>query len=193
MGVYRPESNYDNRQIVHATPRYRGTSTCFTSIDDDQTDPSKVWGGSNKLKHHHNIGDPLIQTIYMDYNTIDNKTYILTGYLRWFDCDFDEMTVSIVPQVTSYSAGVNTNYDLYGGYLIVPNGTGTGTIQVNDVDRKLVQVPVNEFGDKAMPGWFDATYNSDTKQFENIVPNATGEGDFKMFALEITFHRYLNL
>jgi len=192
MGIYRPESSYDNRQIVHATPRYRGTSTCFTSIDDDQTDPSKIWGGSNKIKLDHVIAQPASQTIYLDFNTIDNKTYILTGFLHWHDAIFDELTVSIVPQVTTYSTSTNTDYDLYNGYMIIPNGTSTGTIAVNDADRKLVQVSLNEFGQKASAGYWDADYNTTTKQFENITANASGDGDFNMFSTEVIFHSYLN-
>lgn len=191
MGIYRPESNYDNRQIVHATPRYRGTSTCFTSIDDDQTNPSKIWGGSNKLFLNHLIGQATTQNLYMDFNTIDNKSYILTGYLHWQNTVFDELTVQIVPKTTTYSASSNTDYDLFGGYLIIPNGTSTGTIDVQANDMVLVEVPLNEFGNK-QAGYWDADYNTSTMQFENITANASGTGSFNMFGTEVVFHSYLN-
>lgn len=188
-----PEIDYDGRQIVHATPRYRGTATCFTSIDDSQIDFSKIWGGSNKLKLDHVSGvSPMSESIYMDFNTIENRSYILTGYLKWYSAVFDEMQVALVPKTTTYSSNTNTDYDLYGGYLIIPNGSSTGSIAVNDADRVLVEVPVNEFGEKAMQGWFDADYNTSTKMFENITANATGDGDYNMFGTEINFHNYLN-
>ena len=187
-----PERNYDGRTITHSTPRYRGTSTTFTSIDDDQTDPSKVWGGSNQLMLHHQIGQATTQTVYMDFNTIDNKSYLLTGHLAWKDALHDQITCQIVPKVTTYSAGINTDYDLFGGYLIIPNGSSTGSITVNDADRVLVQVPLNEFGERASGGYWDADYNTTTKQFENIVPNATGTGGFNMFAVEVLLYSYLN-
>lgn len=188
---YNPELDYDNRQLVHATPRYRNTITCFTCEDDDQTDPSLVWGGANKLKYHHKIGDPLTHSFYMDYNTIDNITYLLTGLLEWDSADFDEWHCCIVPSVTTYSAGTNTNYDLFGGYLIIP-AAGNGSITVNDADRVLVEVTKNELGDLAGAGYWDADYNTTTKAFENITANLTGTGRFNMFGAEVAFHKYVH-
>lgn len=189
--MFVPERNYDGRNIVHSTPRYRGTSTCFTSIDDDQTDETKVWGGSNKLKLDHMIGQSSTQTIYMDFNTVVNKTYLLSGHLHWDNCVFNELTVQVVTRPTVYSASSNTNYDIVNG-LIVDNPGGTGTVDVLDADRKLVAVPINEYGNKVMSGFWDADYNTGTLQFENITPNNSGDGNYNMFASEIVFHSYLN-
>lgn len=191
MGItHIPERNYDNRSIVHSTPRYRGTTTCFSSQDDDQTDPTAIWGGSNKLALKHKIGDPATQTIYMDFNTITNRTYVLTGMMSWENCDFDEWSCAIVPKTTAYSAGTNTNYDLYGGYLIIP-AAGTGSITVNDADRVLVQIPQNEYGERASGGYWDADFNTTTKQFENITPNIAGTGEYNMFGSEVVLSKFV--
>lgn len=191
MGInYFPERNYDNRQIVHATPRYRGTKTCFSSLDDDQTNPTLVGGGSNHMCWTHVAGvDPLTQTIYWDLNTITNKTYLLTGMFSWKGCTRDRWSCSVVPRVTTTSAGTNTNFALYGGYLIIP-AAGDGDITVNPADMKLVQNTPDEFGN--MPaGYWDADFNTTTKQFENITANPNGTGAYNMFAVEVPFHKYV--
>lgn len=185
-----PERNYDNRIVVHATPRYRGTVTCFSSMDDDQTDPTAVGGGSNHVCWTHKVGDALTHTIYFDLNTITNKTYLLTGKMIWRGAKRDRWSCTVVPQVTATSAGTNTNYTLFGGYLIIP-AAGTGDLTVNAADMKLVQVTPNEFGDLPAAYW-DADFNETTKQFENIAPNLTGKGEFNMFAVEVPFHKYVN-
>lgn len=186
-----PEREYDGRQMVHATPRYRGSVTCFTSEDDDQTDPSQVWGGANKLQLHHQVTDPLDQSFYLDFNTIDNRTYLLTGLLSWTGTEFDEWHCCIVPKTTVTSAGTNTNYNLFGGYLVIP-AAGDGTLTVNDADRVLVEVPLNENGQRSGAGYWDADYNTTTKVFENIVANNNGTGQFNMFSVEVPFHKYVN-
>lgn len=186
-----PERQYDGRQMVHATPRYRGTTTCFSSQDDDQTGHDKIWGGSNKLVLKHTLGvDPLVQSIYFDLNTIENRTYILTGNMHWKDAAHDEWSCSIVPKTTAYSAGVSTNYNLFGGYLIIP-AAGDGTIDVNVADMKLVKITQNEFGDLKGAGYWDADYNSTTKQFENITPNYTGEGEYNLFGAEVKLAQFV--
>ena len=185
-----PEREYDNRAMIHATPRYRGTVTCFSSQDEDQADPSKVWGGANKIKYHHTIGSSLTHSFYLDFNTIDNTTYMFSGSFNWVDCNFDEVHVYIVPKVTASSAGVSTNFNLFGGYLIVP-AAGDGTLTVNPADMQLVQVTRNEFGNFPA-GYFDADYNTTTKVFENVVPNVNGTGAFNLFSVEVPFHKYVN-
>jgi hypothetical protein len=190
-GTYRPERDYDGRSIVHSTPRYRGTLTCFTSTDDSQTDPSKVWGGSNKLKNSHVIAQPAVQTLYLDFNTVDNKSYLLTGFLHWKDAVFDELTVQLVPKTTTYSASTNTNFDLVDGYLIVPNESGTGAIHVDSADYVPVKVTKNEFGDHR-PGYWNMDYNTTTKVFENVTTAPNGDGMYNMFGTEIVFASYLN-
>ena len=186
-----PEREYDGRQMVHSTPRYRGTVTCFTSEDDDQADPSQIWGGANRLQYHHKVGDNVDHHFYMDYNTIDNRTYLLTGRMEWSGTEFDEWHCCIVPKTTVTSAGTDTNYNLFGGYLIIP-AQGDGTLTVNDADRVLVEVPLNETGQRSGAGYWDADYNTTTKQFENITANALGEGQFNMFSVEVPFHKYVN-
>lgn len=185
------EKDYDNRTIVHNTPRYRGSTTCYSSVDDSQSDPSQIWGGSNKLKLNHVITDPLSQVVYMDFNTVNNKTYVLSGLLQWKDCDFDEWCCHIVPKTTTYSAGVSTNYNLFGGYLIIP-ASGDGTITVNAVDMELVAITQDEYGNKAGAGYWNADYNTTTKVFENITAAPLGDGNYNMFGAEVQLYAFVN-
>lgn len=179
----------DGRMVMHATPRKRGLVTQFTALDDDQTDATKIGGGSSHLAKTHTTAGA--NSYYFDLNTIINETHIHSGCLQWKDALNDEVKLEVVPQVTASSAGTGTNYNLYGGYLIIP-AAGNGTLTVADGDRKLVQVPMNEFGNRQGAGYWDATFNQTTKLFENIIPNLTGTGEYNMFSVEVPLDRFGN-
>lgn len=184
--------NIDNRQIVHATPRFLGTYTVFTGSDDDHTDPHSVGGSSNinDLFKKHEVGGPNPEQLYLEFNTIYNKTYVRQGDIMWKDADFDFISFHIVPKITTYSSGSNTNYNLYGGYLIVP-AAGDGTTVVSDEDRVLVECTPNEFG--VYPaGYWDADWNITTKELENITPNYGGAGKYNMFGAEVSLNCFVN-
>lgn len=184
--------NFDQRPINHSTPRPRGAYTYFSSADDDHTDPHAVGGSSNvsELFWEHTVGGDNPEVFYLDYNTISNTTFVRQGDIMWKDAVFDYMNFEIVPKTTTYTSGTDTNYDLYGGYLIIP-AVGDGTITVQDADRVLVECTMNEFGDYPA-GYWDADWNTTTKEFENITPNYTGEGGYNMFAAEVLLHRFMN-
>lgn len=192
MSVFiKPEINYDGRQIVHSTPRYRGTSTCFSSVDDSQSTHISIWSGSNVLKYHHQVSDAISQNIYMDFNTINNRTYLLKGSMKWTGAEFDEWSCFIVPKVTTTSVSTNTNYNIVNGYLIVP-AAGDGTTSIADEDRILVQVTRDEFGNPKSQGFFDAEYDADSDSFINISPNYAGTGSYNMFSTEVSLSTYVN-
>jgi len=184
------KQDLDGRGITHCTPRYLGTYTYFTSEDDDQADPHAVGGGSNILKWDHSISGNNPEVVYMDFNTIYNKTYVRQGDLIWKDAVFDTLTFKMVPKTTAYTSGSNTNYNLYGGYLIIP-AAGDGTIAINDADRLLVQNVPNEFGNLPA-GYWDADWDSTNKEFINITPNPYGTGEYNMFGLEVVLHQFMN-
>ena len=167
------KKDIDGRDIVHDTPRYLGTYTCFTGTDDDHSDPHAVWGDEGdvcELIWDHTLGSDLTKTIYMDFNTINNETYVRQGDIQWETAKNDIVSFTLVPRTTSYTVESNTSYDLYGGYLITPNPYGTGTINVSTGSMQLVQNTPNEFG--TMPaGYWDAEWDTDNKEFTNVQPN----------------------
>lgn len=176
---------------VHQTSRVPGTTTYFTCASDDQTSEMGVAGDvpeDQKLKGHHEIGDPTTETAYMDLNAIANDTYIHEGYLQWKGALNDEISVAFVPKLSSVSAGVGTFYNLYGGYMVVP-AAGDGTINVDDM--VLVEMPLNEFGKRKQAFW-NADFNTGTGLFENVTAAPYGDGVFNMFTFEIEFIRFAN-
>lgn len=193
LGNKTIEQRYpDGRVISHTTPRKRGLITNFTAKDDDQTDHMKVGGGTNVTALKHLVGDAVSVTTYFDLNTIANETHIHSGTVQWEGAKLDIIEMTVVPKTTVYTAGVATNYNLYGGYLIIPAAPGTGTTTVGDGDRVLVQLPLNEFGNKTGAGYWDATFNTTTKLFENITPNYAGTGAFNMFGAAVTLDRFVH-
>lgn len=177
--------------LVHQTSRVLGTLTYFTSSSDDQAHMGLVGGTvpeSQKLKGHHEIGDPTTEAKYLDLNTMENETYIHEGYIQWKDALNDELTVSIVPELTTVSAGSNTFYNLYGGYLVIP-AAGDGLINIDDM--VLCEMPINEFG-KRSPAYWNADYNTTTHDFENVTAAPLGNGAYNMFTVEVTLDRFAN-
>ena len=182
--------NMDNRPVVHQTPRMLGTYTYFCGIDDDQSDPHAVGGGSNFLEWDHAVDGPNPEVKYMDFNTIYNETHVRQGDVMWKDAVKDTLSFLIVPKVTTYTSGTSTNYNLYEGYLVVP-AASDGVVTIADEDRVLIQNVPNEFGN--MPaGYWDATWNPSTKQFDSIAPNYTGTGEFNMFTVEVILSKFMN-
>lgn len=140
------------------------------------------------------VGDKATQNLYIDCNMVNNATFVHEGYLTWSNANFDYVTLEIVPRTTAYTSGTNTNYNLYGGYLIIP-AAGNGTIQVTaDLsvpNNGLVYIPNGDLGTVPVAYW-DATWNSVSSQYTNIAPNATASGRYNMFGAEVTLKRFAN-
>lgn len=179
---------------VHQTSRKLGTRICWTGVGDNPENPTSI-GGGNKISYYHTVSgtDPKIK--YIDFNCVENETWVHEGYITWKDAQLDELTLDVVTRVTSTAAGSNTNYDLYGGYLVVPNPYGTGSIEVtSDITTHsggLVYMPDNDLGDPPVAFW-NADWNSTTKKYENITAAPLGDGRYNMFATEITLSRILS-
>jgi hypothetical protein len=177
-----PNMTEDGRNRVYDTVRPWGTRIMYMGQSDDITDPTKIGGGPvNKMVHATGGNDP--QSMYIDFNTIINDTYAYLFMASFKDFQFDELTMTGVPRLTTVSSGSNTNYNTYGGYLIVP-AAGNGTTVVADENRVLVAVHVNEEGVKP-PAYWNADFNTTTKVFENITPAPAGDGWYNMFAAEV--------
>ena len=170
--------------VCSSDSSFSASDTTVTVVDSLHFTYSNTGDDSTETSATGTVSGGKIHSQYTDLNTINNTTYIRQGDLMWCNEDIKDIfttTFSIVPKTTPYTSGSNTNYNLYGGYLIVP-ASGDGNISVTT--PVLVQNTPNEFG-QMKAGYWDADWNTTTKQFENIVPNPYGEGEYNMFATEI--------
>ncbi len=195
-GLLLPK-NPDGKLYVQQTSRIPGTMTYWTGRGDDPTDVTDV-GNGQQFEIQHESGDSGEQSIYLDFNNIDNITNLHEGYFIWQNAEFgDCITLESVVNTVSIEAGTNTNYNLYGGFLVIP-AAGDGTINVtSDITNpnisggSLVEVYTNELGYRP-PAYWDADYNSTTHLFENIRPNLTASGQFNMYTVELKGNRFVN-
>jgi len=183
--VSKPKTD-DARDYVYTSSRPVGTHTYFTSEGDDISDYKKI-GDGTEFYFDHIIGNTE-EPLYLDCNVIDNPTYIHEGYISYVDCHFDKLSFHFVPRTTSYIESSNTTFNLYGGYLVIP-AAGNGTIQLTETPN-LVAVGTDDDGNK-LPGYWDAEFNYETGVFDNLRPNAEGQGNWNIFAEEIILYRML--
>lgn len=271
----------------HQTSRQPGTKTFFTGSSDDTSNPTDV-GGGDLWMINHQTGDAASSSIYFDFNSINNDTWIHEGYITWKSCMFDQVTVAIVPRTVTYEVsgirdaeftgtglndidstatavldmaypttyrvsidsdgtpdtfrwskdggstweatdvsitgnlqelengvGVifgattghtlgdrwdiravpeNTTFNLYGGYLVIPAAYDGNIFVTSDITQchgGLVQTTPNENGVMDTSFW-NATWNSTTNLFENISPAPLGDGNFNLFAAEVTLATFIN-
>jgi hypothetical protein len=191
-GFLLESKTFDNKILVQSTARPINTFTNFISEGDDTTDLHYV-GNGTKMINSHEVGQSLSQTLYIDFNTKDNQTFFQAGFAQIYGASFDNIKLDVVPQTTTYTSGTNTNFNIYNG-LIIP-AAGNGSVSINPNDIKLVQVPMNIDNPnlKQLPGYWNADYNSNTKQFSNITAAIDGSGNYAMFSSEITFARIINM
>ena len=196
QGTIEPKDS-DGKLFVHQTSRVPGCMTYWTGRGDKSDDPLDV-GNGQIIGLEHNIGDPTEQIIYVDFNCVANKTYLHEGYIFWKDAEFgDFISLSAVTNTVSYVSAENTNFNLYGGFLVIP-AAGDGTIQVtSDISDpsaaggSLVQVYTDETGYRP-PAYWNADYNSSTGRFENITAAPLANGEFNMYTIEIPGNRFVN-
>jgi len=183
---------------VHQTSRNNGTMICWTGEGDDQSDQSIV-GGGEVISFAYTTGqsDPLLR--YVDFNVIENKTYLHEGYISWKNAQLDWIDLQLVSRVTGTVTATGTTFNLYGGYLIIPAYPGTGTIQVTTdittIDGGLVYMPLNDQGVRGTAFW-NATWDKTTQRYINITPAPTGNGQYNMFDQEVIlahFVRHMSL
>lgn len=179
---------------IHNTQRPPGTTTFFTGAADNPNIFSDVGNGQH-FAHTHKVGDPLIHSDYLDFNIAENMTYITEGYVTWNDAHNDMVSLKCVPRLVTYEAGTNTNYNILGGYIVVPaNGNGTVNItsDLTHPNGGLIYMPDNEFGERPKNCFWDADWNSTTNRYENIQPNLEGNGRYNMFSYEILLSNFVN-
>ncbi len=176
---------------IHQTSRKLGLRIMWFGEGDDSNDVHKVGGGTPIIIDHTIGGGD--SPLYVDFNVCNNESFIHEGYLTWKNCNMDKLSLSLVPRVTAVQAGTNTNYNLYGGYMIIPaagNGTTDVTADLTDPNAGLIFMPNDDQGNPPTAFW-NADYNPATKLYENITPAPSGNGTYNMFSVEITFAKFM--
>jgi len=178
---------------VHATPRKLGLKTIWLGCGDDPDDPHDI-GHGQSIKINHHIGDPLVQTIYVDFNCIDNELYFHDAHLIWENSKYDEIEAEIVTRSTNIIPGTNTNYNLYNDYIIIPaNGNGTISL-VDDIslhNNGFIYMPNNDLNELPVAFW-NATWDTTLKKYVDISPAPYGDGRYNMFAFEIPLVKFIH-
>jgi len=188
---------------VHQTSRPLGTKVHFTSEGDDPSDVTLV-GGGEKLSFHHSVGGNVQQIKHLDFNTIENLSYVHEGYISWTDCNFDQVTVDVVPRIVTTTPDANTGTGYFvnpaAPYIVLPSALagGASNVDINEdlgdpTTPGLVFMPEAgdpQFGKPA--AYWDADWNTTNKRFENIRPMPNGDGNYNIFTMEIGFSRFAN-
>lgn len=187
-----PPTSQDGKPRVQTTPRPIGTCTHFTSYGDDVSSPDKV-GGGQQVHIHHSIGGDINQHIYVDYNTIENLTYVYSGKIEYQNAYCDRIILDVVPRLMEITMGQSgTLYGLApskGGYIILPSmipgitgNIGIPAITNNSIvaNAGLIYAPPDDQGNQSTAFW-NADYNKTTNNFENISPAPYGNGKYNMF------------
>lgn len=185
---------------IHQTSRPIGTKIHFTSRGDHPDFVTDA-GSGDPFLFHHLVGESLEQVVYLDFNTIENWTFLHEGYMIWKGANFDSITLDIVPIVTQIEPGANPDYFINPAmpHIILPailaGGTGNYNI-TSDLSHPrggLVYMP--QAGDPQFgrpPAFWNADYNTTTHLFENISPAPAGDGKYNLFAVETVLARFAN-
>ena len=196
-----PKTGPDGKMMVYESSRPLGTKIYFTCEGDNNDNSHEVGGGSSTYIVH-NVGDSTSQELYVDFNTVDNITYIHEGYVTWTGCKGDTLTMEFIPSVTPVTPSAGDSMfmlmDQYGqpslteGFIIAP-AAGNGNINVDTTSMVLVStVPSFDDGSDNDPGYWNSDFDTTTKQFGPITPNYTGEGRYNMFAAPVILKRFIN-
>jgi hypothetical protein len=179
----------DGKPMVSSTSRPIGTYTYLSAQGDSPLDNTDI-GGGDLLEIVHNTGDATTQSVYFHVNCVKNETHIHSAVMEWEGATSDLLKGEIVPSTSTeaLSAGVSTFYAINSGVLVMAPGNGNIVVDWSKV--KLVGMVANEYG-KVPPGYWDATFNTTTKLFENIAFNANGSGKYNIFAEEKLLHRFV--
>jgi len=184
----------DGKVLTHETSRPPNTTTTWAGEGDDTDDITNI-GGGTRMIYDHGDSDPTTENLYIDFNIIENQTFLHECYINWKDANFDSVIGRLVPTVTPTTPSSNTNYTNYwmGSYetpLIIA-AAGNGDIVVNNEDRVLVYMPVDQNTGIRPPSFWNADWNSTTKQFENIAFAQNADGEYNMFKFETSLAMFL--
>ena len=186
VSMLKPKTD-DNRDFIYTSARPINCHTVFVGEGDDMSN-YKFIGGGSQIELTHKIGDPLVHTLYIDFNIVDNPTYIHEGYITFSGCKTERLSFHFVPRLTSFVPAQNTTFTLVNGFLIVP-APGNGNIQLTEMPN-LVCVGTDS-NNMPNPGFWDADFNFNTGAFDNLRPNPYGQGAYNIFGNEIIVYRML--
>ena len=180
---------------VHQTSRKLGLAISWTGAGDDASNITNVYKGEPLTFEFNTASGTGTMSKYIDFNIVENETWLHEGYITWKNCHFDKLTLQMVPRVTTVSGSSGTNYNLYGGYLVVPAAPGAGTVaitsDITDPMGGLIYMPNDDLDDPPLAYW-NADWNSTTKQYENVTPAYSGDGRYNMFAAEVVFAEFVS-
>ncbi len=187
----------EGKLYVHQSSRVTGTMTYWTGRGDKPNDVTDV-GNGEQFTISNFPGDPDITYTYIDFNTINNTTSLHEGYFIWEGAKMgDYITLESVVNTVTVEPGTNTNYNLYGGFMVVP-AAGDGTINVtSDITNpcisggSFVEAYTDETGYKP-PAFWNADFNTTTNRFENITPAPLADGQWNMYTVELVGNRFVN-
>jgi len=188
-----PPKDISGKPRIQQTSRKLGLRTMWSGIGDNPDDIHSV-GGGNPFMVSHTINETTPEDVYMDYNIVINETWLHEGYITWKNCNMDTITLELVTRATQTQTGSNTNYNLYGGLIIIPaagNGTIDITSDITNPNNGLVFIPDSDLGVPPTAAFWNADYNSSTKLYENITPAPYGNGRYNMFNKEYILGRFV--
>jgi hypothetical protein len=193
QGILLNKHSNDGKLLTQSIARPLGTYSCFISEGDDISNQHHV-GNGTKMQCDHKINDPLQQMYYVDLNVKENKTFIQQGHALMKNANLDKIIFEIITSATVCSAGTNTFFNLYGGFLIVP-AAGNGTINVAQQDMKLVEMSysIDDPSSRIMPAFWNATYDPTTQTFTNITAAPNGDGQYNLFTYELVLEKVSNI
>jgi len=192
-------TDISGKQWVHETARPFGAKINFTGSGDDPTNALDI-GGGPRFKIQHTVGQSVDHSIVAYFNCVENTSYIHEGYVMWSNCEFDYISAYFVPRVCQYEGADSTAvspYFLYGDMILPyqtlgqPKGNIQMTYALENSDGGLVYTPFREDGTRD-PCFWDASWNTTTKQFENITPMPAGNGNYNLFGQEKMLYRMAN-
>jgi hypothetical protein len=197
VNLFQENRDRSGKLRVHQTSRKLGLRIAWTGVGDDASDVTRIFSGEPLTFEFTAVSGVQgeIMSKYIDFNIVENETWLHEGYLTWKNCHFEKLTLRMVPRVTSVTASSGTNYNLYGGYLVIPAYPGTGTIDIisdiTDPIGGLVYMPNDDLGNSPVAYW-NADWNSTTKKYENISAAPDGDGRYNMFGVEVPFVEFIS-
>lgn len=190
-----PKTNLGKIEVDPSLTPYNTVST-YTSFGDDFTDPYDIGGGQEFEIVHTKGENETTQTIYLDFNTLDNLSYLVEGSLFLENAIRDRVTFELVSNSIPYTiADGESEYKLVNDYLIVPNSNPLNGISINipslaggDLlcNGGLVYAPLNSDGEK-INGYWNATWDNENQIFKDISPAPNGDGSYNLYSVEVPF------
>lgn len=195
-----PKNCFGNLK-VDISPKLINTVTTYTSFGDDPDDPYDIGGGTPFETIHILDIDSTSNIKYIDFNTIDNLTYLFNGSLTVTNAIHDRVILELVSFKTNFNLSeIETQYKLIKDCLIVPSTTNIEGVNVDIPDiidntiyynRGLVHSTLNSDGNR-IPAYWNADWDQNINKFININPTPNGDGEYNMYSIEMIFIKMID-